>query len=66
MVVRDGLVETEIGRTTEQFGLIAHVFSTYVAFCSRADAFHFQRRINSFQLMNDGDRGWMTLQVFSD
>jgi len=46
MVVRDGLVKAEIGRTTEQFGLIAHVFSTYVAFCSRADTVPFQRRIN--------------------
>jgi hypothetical protein len=64
MVVRDGFVEAEIGRTTEQFGLIAHVFSTYVSFRSRADTVPFQRGINSFQLMNDGDRWWVVSVFF--
>lgn len=56
---RDGFVEAEIGRTTENYGLIAHSFSTYVSFRSRADTEPFARGINSFQLMNDGDRWWV-------
>ncbi len=56
---RDGFVEAEIGRTTEEFGLIAHAFSTYVSYRSRADTEPFARGINSFQLMNDGERWWV-------
>lgn len=59
-------MEAETGRTTEQSGLIAYVFSTYAVLRSRADTFPFRRRINSFQLMNDGDRRWVTLQISSD
>lgn len=56
---RDGFVEAEIGRTTESFGRIAHSFSTYVSFRSRADTEPFARGINSFQLMHDGERWWV-------
>jgi hypothetical protein len=59
VIQRDGFVEAEIGRTTEQFGLIAHAFSSYASFRSRADTEPFQRGINSFQLMNDGERWWV-------
>ena len=59
VITRDGFVEAEIGRTTEQFGLIAHAFSTYVSYRSRSDTEPFQRGINSFQLMNDGTRWWV-------
>jgi hypothetical protein len=59
IITRDGFVEAEIGRTTEQFGLIAHAFSTYESFRSRSDTQPFQRGINSFQLMNDGSRWWV-------
>ncbi len=55
----NGFVEAEVGRKTEQFGNIAHVFSTYVSFRSRADTEPFQRGINSFQLMFDGTRWWV-------
>ena len=44
---------------TERFGNIAHVFSTYVSFRSRADTRPFQRGINSFQLLYDGTRWWV-------
>jgi hypothetical protein len=37
----------------------AHAFSTYVSFHSRADTEPFQRGINSFQLMKDGERWWV-------
>ena len=56
---RDGFVEAEVGRVTERFGNIAHVFSTYVSFRSRADTQPFQRGINSFRLLDDGTRWWV-------
>jgi len=58
-ITRDGFVEAEVGRTTEHFGLIAHAFSTYESYRSRGDTEPFQRGINSFQLMNDGNRWWV-------
>ena len=54
-----GFVEAEIGRRTERFGLIAHAFSTYESYRSRSDTEPFARGINSFQLMNDGERWWV-------
>ena len=59
MLLRDGFIEAEIGRTTEQFGLIAHSFSTYESYRTRSETEPFQRGINSFQLMNDGSRWWV-------
>lgn len=59
VIERDGFVEAEIGRTTEQFGLIAHAFSTYESYRSASDEAPFARGINSFQLMNDGSRWWV-------
>jgi len=54
-----GFFETEIGRVTERFGLIAHAFSAYESKRSVSDAEPFARGINSFQLMYDGDRWWV-------
>lgn len=50
--------EREAARTTETFGQIVHVFSTYE---SRHDpkGEPFQRGINSIQLYNDGQRWWI-------
>jgi hypothetical protein len=59
VIQRDGFVEAEIGRVTEDYGLIAHAFSSYASFRSRADTEPFARGINSFQLMNDGERWWV-------
>jgi hypothetical protein len=56
---RDGFFEVEIGRTAEQYGLIAHAFSTYESYRSQSDLEPFARGINSFQLMNDGSRWWV-------
>ena len=56
---RNGFFETEIGRVTEQFGLIAHAFSAYESKRSASDTEPFARGINSFQLMNDGSRWWV-------
>jgi len=56
---RDGFHETEIHRVTEQYGQIAHAFSTYISKRSAQDAEPFDRGINSFQLMFDGSRWWV-------
>ena len=56
---KDGFFEQEIHRVVEQFGQIAHVFSTYESRRSLDDAEPFARGINSFQLMNDGKRWWV-------
>ncbi len=50
--------EAEIARRTEQFGNIAHVFTTYA---SRRDpkGEPFERGINSVELLNDGARWWI-------
>jgi hypothetical protein len=54
-----GFYEREAARQTEQFGQIAHIFSTYESRHAPDDAKPFQRGINSIQLMNDGKRWWI-------
>jgi hypothetical protein len=54
-----GFYETEIARRTEQFGQIAHVWSTYESRHSPDDPEPFMRGINSFQLFHDGARWWI-------
>jgi hypothetical protein len=56
---KDGFFETEIGKRTEQFGNIVHVFSTYESKRTLADEKPFMRGINSFQLWYDGKRWWV-------
>lgn len=56
---KDGFFETEIGKRTEQFGNIAHVFSTYESKRAATDDKPFGRGINSFQLWYDGKRWWV-------
>jgi len=56
---KDGFFETEIGRKTEQFGNIVHIFSTYESKRTTADEKPFMRGINSIQLWNDGKRWWV-------
>ena len=59
---RDGFFETEAHRVIERWADIAHVFSTYNSYRTSADmeaGNHFQRGINSFQLMYDGTRWWV-------
>jgi hypothetical protein len=60
---KEAFYEREAARTTEQFGQIAHVFSTYE---SRHDTKGepFQRGINSIQLYNDGHRWWIANLVW--
>jgi hypothetical protein len=53
-----GFFERGIHNTTESFGDIVHVFSTYESRRTR-DEKPFQRGINSIQLLKDGDRYWI-------
>jgi hypothetical protein len=59
-----GFYEEEIGRTTEEFGNLAHVFSTYESRAGR-DGEVFQRGINSIQLMWNGER-WFVVNIAWD
>ncbi|HUR91970.1 MAG TPA: hypothetical protein VMY38_04790 [Gemmatimonadaceae bacterium] len=54
---RIGFHEREIARRVDQFGHIAHVFSTYEG-RTQTDSTVI-RGINSIQLMNDGKRWWV-------
>jgi hypothetical protein len=56
---RDGFFEQEIGRTTEQYGSVVHLFSAYAAKRKKEDEKPFMRGINSIQLWNDGKRWWI-------
>jgi hypothetical protein len=56
---KDGFFEREKARRVEQYGNIAHVFSTYESFRKTDDKAPFMRGINSFQLLNDGKRWWV-------
>lgn len=55
----NGFHEVEIHRVTEEYGVIAHAFSTYESRRSAGDPEPFARGINSIQLMNDGSRWWV-------
>jgi hypothetical protein len=58
-LVENGFFEKEISREVQQFGGMAHVFSTYAAYRSESDKAPFMRGINSIQLMYDGTRWWI-------
>jgi hypothetical protein len=58
-LLQAGFYEREVARRTEQFGRIAHVWSTYESRYDASDAAPFMRGINSFQLFNDGQRWWI-------
>ena len=54
-----GFFEKEIARRTEQFGNIAHVWSTYESRYSPDDPQPFMRGINSIQLIYREGRWWI-------
>jgi hypothetical protein len=54
-----GFYETEVARRTEQFGHIAHAWSTYESRHHPDDPEPFVRGINSIQLFHDGSRWWI-------
>ena len=55
----NGFYEKEIARRVEQFGQIAHVWSTYESRHDLSDPEPFMRGINSIQLFNDRKRWWI-------
>jgi hypothetical protein len=58
-LLQKGFYEKEVARRTEQFGRIAHVWSTYESRHDPGDREPFMRGINSFQLFNGGSRWWI-------
>ena len=58
-LVDNGFFEKEVHRTTQTFGNITQIFSTYQAFKSEKNSEPFMRGINSIQLLNDGKRWWI-------
>src|SRR5438270_735999 len=56
---KNGFYEYEVARVTEQFGQMAHVWSTYESKHSLSDPKPFMRGINSIQLFHDGSRWWI-------
>jgi hypothetical protein len=59
-----GFFERELARTSDSFGQVAHVFSTYESRHAPGDAKPFARGINSIQLFNDGKRWWVANLVW--
>lgn len=55
----EGFFEKEVARRTEQFGNIAHAWSTYESRHSPDDAQPFMRGINSIQLIYKEGRWWI-------
>jgi hypothetical protein len=64
-LARNGFFEREISRTSDQFGAVTQIFSTYESRRAATDAKPFQRGINSIQLFNDGTR-WYVVTIFWD
>ena len=62
-LLQNGFFEVEIHRVTEEFGNIAHLFSTYESRRDPDDPEPFVRGINSFQVIYDGERWWV-LNIF--
>ena len=59
----NGFFEIEITRTTETYGSMVHIWSTYESFRSSKDTEPIARGINSIQLLNDGERWWV-MQIY--
>ena len=64
VLVEKGFFETEVSRVTEQFGQLAHVFSTYEARLGSKESAPAMRGINSIQLYHDGSRWWIMSLVW--
>jgi hypothetical protein len=65
ILVKDGFFEQEIHRTTERFGNIAHIWSTYES-RNKADGPIIARGINSIELFFDGTRWWIASNLWDD
>jgi hypothetical protein len=60
----NGFYEREVARTTDAFGQLVHVFSTYELLRSPNESKPFMRGINSIQLAFDGKRWWIANLVW--
>ena len=60
---KDGFFEVEVARKVEQYGTIAHVFSTYESRRNQNEEKPFARGINSIQLLKGKDR-WYVVSIF--
>jgi hypothetical protein len=58
-MLQEGYIPKEIARSSQGFGKILHVWSTYEVRHAAGEAKPFVRGINSFQLFNDGRRWWI-------
>jgi hypothetical protein len=56
---QNGFHEVEIHREVDQYGRVAHAFSTYESRRLASDEQPFSRGINSIQLFHDGERWWI-------
>jgi hypothetical protein len=65
MFLRRGFFEQEIHRTTQRFGNVVHVFSTY-EMRVQADGPVIGRGINSVELFWDGRRWWISAAQWDD
>jgi hypothetical protein len=59
LFAEQGFYEKEVARRIEQFGQIAHVWSTYESRHDPGDPEPFMRGINSIQLFYDGTHWWI-------
>jgi hypothetical protein len=57
---KNGFFERQIHARTEEFGDVAHVFSTYESRHLAEDEKPFARGVNSIQLIREKDRWWVT------
>jgi PAS domain S-box-containing protein len=62
-MVREGFFEKEIHRTVEQFGNLAHVFSTFESRRTESGPV-FARGVNSIDLYFDGTRWWIASVIW--
>lgn len=54
-----GFFEREIGRVVERYGPVVHLMSAYESRTNADDPEPFARGVNSFQLLDDGERWWV-------
>jgi hypothetical protein len=64
-MVKEGFFEQEIHRSTQRFGNVAHIWSTYES-RNKADGPIIARGINSIELFWDGTRWWIASAVWDD
>ncbi|MBS1714354.1 MAG: hypothetical protein JST30_08455 [Armatimonadetes bacterium] len=62
---KDGFFEKEVSRKVEEYGPIAHVFTTYESRLKSPEEKPFDRGINSVQLSFDGERWWIQSIVWA-